>query len=317
MRFGRPSISVPTACLVLLTITGCGAAAARNSYEGAVSKSSIAESGSSYGNHGAADAAYSTGSSAGGGGGYTMAEAEPPPMAEYSGEYWEEEVVYAEMATPDDGDYMADLSAPAAKPPAPGPGDPQPPAEETKTDATKAKHDRIILYVAEMNIAVFRVDEKIEEIRDKIKDWGGYMISMDTNRIVFRVPAERFEDAIDELDTLGDVTYRNVNGTDVTDEYRDLQIRLKNAIAVRDRLLELLSDAKNINESLQVEHELERITEKIELMKGRLKYLSEAAAYSKITVHLTVKKKAKKPIPPLYAPFKWIQDVGLDTLFQF
>jgi hypothetical protein len=140
---------------------------------------------------------------------------------------------------------------------------------------------------------------------------------MDSNRIVFRVPAELFEEALDDLSGMGDVTYRNVQGTDVTEEFRDLQIRLKNAVAVRDRLLELLSQAKNINESLQVEHELERITEKIELMKGRLKYLSEAALYSKITVHLAVKKKAKKPIPPLYAPFKWIQDIGLDSLFNF
>jgi hypothetical protein len=131
------------------------------------------------------------------------------------------------------------------------------------------------------------------------------------------VPAALFEEAMEDIGELGDVTYRNVQGTDVTEEFRDLKIRLGNAEAVRDRFLELLSQAKNINESLQVEHELERITEKIELMKGRLKYLSEAAMYSKITVHLAVKTKAKKPIPPLYAPFKWIQDIGLDTLFSF
>jgi len=177
--------------------------------------------------------------------------------------------------------------------------------------------DRLILYTAEMGLAVFRVDEKIEEIRKNIKTWGGYMVSMDSNRIVFRVPAETFEDALEELSGIGDVTYRNIQGTDVTEEFRDLKIRLENAEAVRDRLLELLSQTKNINESLQVEHELERITEKIELMKGRLKYLKEAALYSKITVHLAVKTKAKKPIPPIYAPFKWIQDIGLDSLFSF
>lgn len=177
--------------------------------------------------------------------------------------------------------------------------------------------DRLILYTAEMGLSVFRVDEKIEEIRKNIKSWGGYMVSMDSNRIVFRVPAAVFEDALDQLSELGDVTYRNIQGTDVTEEFRDLKIRLGNAEAVRDRLLELLSQTKTINESLQVEHELERITEKIELMKGRLKYLKEAALYSKITVHLAVKKKAKKPIPPLYAPFKWIQDIGLDSLFSF
>lgn len=189
--------------------------------------------------------------------------------------------------------------------------------EPTSEKKAPAAHDRLILYTAEMGVAVFRVEEKIEEIRKMIGQWGGYLVSMDSNRIVFRVPAALFEEAMDDIGELGDVTYRNVQGTDVTEEFRDLKIRLGNAEAVRDRFLELLSQAKNINESLQVEHELERITEKIELMKGRLKYLSEAAMYSKITVHLAVKTKAKKPIPPLYAPFKWIQDIGLDTLFSF
>ena len=174
-----------------------------------------------------------------------------------------------------------------------------------------------MIYNAEISLAVFRVEEQIEEIEKKIGEWGGYLVSMDTAQVTFRVPAEKFDEAIDEIAKLGDVTYKNVSGTDVTEEFLDLQIRLANAIAMRDRFVELLAQAKTVDDSLKVEHELDRITEEIELMKGRLKYLSEAAMYSKITVYFSVKKKAKKPLPPLYAPFQWIQDIGLDTLFGF
>ncbi len=309
--------------LAALALTSCGAAASKASYEGAVSEPYYGTGGSGYAETGYAGADYSEAYS-------EEAMAYPTAPASMSddmgGEGWaavtgvfdgEDEagigdgmLAYADIPK----DKAPPPPAPAPEQPAPGEHHEKP---DTATDAGGQGTDRIILYVAEMNIAVFRVEEKIDEIRKLIKDWGGYMISMDSSRIEFRVPAGKFEDAMETIEGLGDVTYRNVTGTDVTDEYMDLQIRLKNAIAVRDRLLELLSQTKNINESLQVEAELERITEKIELMKGRIKYLSEAAAYSRITVYLSVKMKAKKPIPSLYAPFQWIQDVGLDSLFNF
>jgi hypothetical protein len=312
----RRPLTVLAAVLAGLAVVSCGASASRG-YEGAVS--SPAEESLER------DDSYEMGydeihAASADVGGYAM-PAQPAPSAaaggawNASGEVWaeDEEVYHAEKTS--EAPVLAELTPPGDKAPAPAPE--QPPPDQTKTDATKKAPERIILYVAEMNIAVFRIEERIDEIRSMIKTWDGYMISLSSNRIVFRVPAGTFEEALSQLEDLGDVTYRNVNGTDVTDEYRDLRIRLKNSIAVRDRLLELLSEAKTIEESLKVEHELERITEKIELMKGRLKYLDEAASYSKITVHLAVKKKAKKPIPPLYAPFKWIQDVGLDKLFNF
>jgi hypothetical protein len=308
-------VAIAASCICLLA-TSCGASAARKypSYESAVSLPpgeplGMSETSPAYYQD---EIGYEMESDAGGGAygaadaGEVMAYAPAPAAA--MGAVASADVTTAVEMPPDlEGVKWAQ----AAKKPEVQPAQPAP---ETKP---KEAHDRLILYTAEMGIAVFRVEEKIEDIRKKIGDWGGYLVSMDSNQIVFRVPAEIFEEALEALGQMGDVTYRNVQGTDVTEEFMDLQIRLKNSEAVRDRLLELLSQAKTINESLQVEHELERITEKIELMKGRIKYLSEAALYSKITVHLAVKKKAKKPIPPVYAPFRWIQEIGLDNLFNF
>jgi len=307
------------AALVLASAAGCGAQARRpdTSYEAGSSGGAMEPMAQESGYYGySADYDMTQPESIGSESAYAADEISMAPGGDYG--------PAPAPAAPAAGTVAADL-VPAemeglkyaqAQKTAPQPGAGALKPEPSKPETPSAP-DRLILYTADMGLAVFRIDEKIEEIRLKIKDWGGYLVSMDSSQIVFRVPADRFEEALEALGKLGDVTYRNVQGTDVTEEFRDLNIRLENSEAMRDRFLELLSQCKNINESLLVEHELERITEQIELIKGRLKYLSEAAMYSKITVYLAVKKKAKKPIPPLYAPFKWIQDIGLDSLFGF
>ena len=69
----------------------------------------------------------------------------------------------------------------------------------------------------------------------------------------------------------------------MTDEFVDIQARLKNAYAIRDRLSELLSRAP-VKEALDIEKELGRVTEEIERMEGKLKLLRDQIAFSTITV---------------------------------
>ncbi len=316
------------AAALVLPAASCGAAAAKGGYQayepGYYSESSGMEPQDAYGgSYGAATGAA-----------YGMPAPAPEEMAYSFGDDMiggdllraDTPMDYAKaMPVAMDGPVYADLglkdkgqpaTGPAAGPaPGPGPG-PQTPEPPVATDAG-GKKDRIMLYDAQIGLAVFRVEEQLEEIEKLVDGWGGYLLSMDTSQISFRVPADKFDEAVAAVSKLGDVTYKNVTGTDVTEEYMDLQIRLANALVMRDRFIELLAQAKTVDDSLKVEHEIERITEEIELIKGRLKYLTEASQYSKITVYLSVKKKAKKPLPPLYAPFQWIQDVGLDTLFGF
>ena len=76
-------------------------------------------------------------------------------------------------------------------------------------------------------------------------------------------------------------------GQDVTDEYVDLESRLRNLKATRDRIREFLDQAQNVEEALRVNEELKVVEAEIEAVQGRMNYLFDRAAFSTITVELS------------------------------
>ena len=76
----------------------------------------------------------------------------------------------------------------------------------------------------------------------------------------------------------------SASGQDVTDEYVDLQSRLDNLIATRDRIREFLDQADSVEESLMINEELAQIEAQIEEVQGRMNYLFDRSSYSTITV---------------------------------
>lgn len=101
-----------------------------------------------------------------------------------------------------------------------------------------------------------------------------------------RVPASGLEAVMDAIASLGDVRGRDVASQDVTDEYLDLDVRLKNAITLRDRLRSLLGKASKVEEILAVEKELSRIQAEIESMQARFDRLKSQVEESTLAVTL-------------------------------
>lgn len=79
----------------------------------------------------------------------------------------------------------------------------------------------------------------------------------------------------------------NASGTDVTDQYVDLESRLRNLEATEIRIRAFLDKAVTVEEALQVNQKLADITAQIEQVKGQMNYLKDRSAYSTITVHLS------------------------------
>lgn len=104
--------------------------------------------------------------------------------------------------------------------------------------------------------------------------------------ISLRVPAESLNRALRDLGDLGTVTSRRVETEDVTGEFVDLEARLKNAEAQEQSLLELMSEAETVEETLQVQRVLSNTRAEIEQLKGRLNYLEEHTDYSTLTLTL-------------------------------
>jgi hypothetical protein len=178
------------------------------------------------------------------------------------------------------------------------------------------QHGPMLIYTATINLAVFQVVEASKQVEQMARDAGGFLARRDDTSIVIRVPAAKFEDTMKRLEKLGDVLHRNVVAEDVTEQFMDAEVRLKNARAVRDRLAQLLEKANKVEDSLAIEKELTRVGTEIETLEGKLKYLRDRAAYSTITVSFQPKQSDNVKANAVRIPVEWLDQLGLGRLLS-
>jgi len=219
-----------------------------------------------------------------------------------------------------------EIAAPATTP---APAKPAPPADAKKAEPAaqpqaaqpgpgqqeQQPHDTaMLIYTAHLVMAVYQVDQGLAAVEKVARDMGGYLALKRDREIVIRVPRARFEPTLAAIDKIGDVLHRDVQAQDVTDEYVDLEIRIKNARAVQVRLKQLLEKAA-VKEALEIEKELRRVTEELELLEGKLKLLKDKIAYSTITVTFEPRGSTIQATR-IRLPFPWLDALGLPNLLQ-
>jgi len=208
---------------------------------------------------------------------------------------------------------------PAGGAPADPGADPRPDRRERApgTAVEPGRSTPLLIYTAELHLAVLDVLPQQRKVADLARKLGGFIAYQDDTRITIRIPSRRFEEALEAVGELGDLLHRNVQALDVTEEFRDVAIRLRNAEVVRAQLERLLEKADKVEEALEVQRELAKVTETIERYKGRLRFLEDRIAYSTVTVRF-------QPLPrellsredPFRLPFPWLQEVGLGRLLD-
>ena len=118
-----------------------------------------------------------------------------------------------------------------------------------------------------------------------------------------RIPSDKFEILIAKIESgEGEVSYKEIDARDVTEEFIDLETRLGNKQKYLTRYQELLRNAKNIKEILDIEEKIRVLEEEIESTTGRLKYLNDQVNYSTLELNIS-QKKAFKYTPPFRQNF--------------
>jgi hypothetical protein len=194
-------------------------------------------------------------------------------------------------------------------------GEPAPPPTGVETGADPQLAGPLLIYTANVHMAVFEARKALDKAEQISKDLGGYLVRRDDASITVRIPAAKFDGALAKLLELGDVLHRDISVRDVTAEYFDMQVRLKNAEAVRDRLQELLKKSANVTEAIQVERELARVTGELESMKGRLKLMRELILFSTITLRFQA-RPVESIDNKVRLPFPWLDQLGLSNLLR-
>jgi hypothetical protein len=178
-----------------------------------------------------------------------------------------------------------------------------------------AQQERQVLYTGSLALQVPDPEGLELEVSTIAKGYGGWVSKIERPRIVLRVPAARFEEAMKALSQLGQVLDRKISGQEVSDQFRDLRIRLENAEKLRARLAALLEQAKNVQDALAVEKELGRVTEEIERLKGQIAAMTDSVAFSAITLEL--RRSLPLAARQRRFPFPWVHRLGAESLFRF
>jgi hypothetical protein len=175
--------------------------------------------------------------------------------------------------------------------PEPAPSYKEPGAGELPSTA----EERMIVRNGDMSLVVEDVIDARDEIAQLAARLGGWVVSSRISGeeeemrgwISIRVPDETFDQALTEIRGLAvRVTSESTSSQDITEEYVDLQSRLKNAEATESQYLALLEKAVTVEDTLKIYDALTQIRYEIEQIKGRMQYLERISAMSLISIDL-------------------------------
>lgn len=166
--------------------------------------------------------------------------------------------------------------------------------QKAKTNTAELSVERMVIFNAEMNLRVKNFEKARNALEQKAKSYKGYIVQSSSNRydgeqqsgtMTFRIPQEHFQSFLNDAEGLSVQVYnRQVSGQDVTEEYVDIESRLKSKKAVEARLLDFMKEAKKTEDLLKISTDLARVQEEIEQIAGRKKYLENQSALSTVTI---------------------------------
>ena len=161
--------------------------------------------------------------------------------------------------------------------------------------ADLAAADRKMIRAGRITVIVPELGQAIGAVERLVAEAGGYVEQSNVSQessgsLQCRVPTAKLEQVMAQVADLGEERDRSISSEDVTDEYADLETRLKNNLALRDRLQALLDRATKVEDVLAIEKELNRVQSEVESMQGYLERLSSQVELSQLAVTLERKQ---------------------------
>lgn len=171
---------------------------------------------------------------------------------------------------------------------------------DSKT-AAPVPQNRKVIYTADMSVRVKSYQEAVSSIQKTLASLGGYVMESNTysgeedqpqeGTLTVKVPQEAFQSFLNTVEK-GSIKVENqtVSGQDVTEEYVDLESRLKSKKTVEERLLSFMKEAQKTEDLLKISNDLSAVQEEIEQLTGRINYLNNQTAFATVSIHLSENK---------------------------
>jgi hypothetical protein len=159
--------------------------------------------------------------------------------------------------------------------------------------------ERMVIHTVELRLIVKDTQVSLQAVQSLADEMGGYVARSRTwhteaqlsASLTLRIPADQLNTALEKLRALAlEVDGESITGEDVTQEYVDLEARLRNEEAYEKELLALLTETRertsDAEDILAVYERLTEVRGRIEQIKGRMQYLENMSAMATITVEL-------------------------------
>jgi len=161
--------------------------------------------------------------------------------------------------------------------------------------------DRKIIRNADLSIETDSPTDGLRKITSIAEGYGGFVVTSEvkhneaggqskpaqTVTVVARVPSSRFNEALDQIRATGNrVVQEKVSGQDVSEEYLDIEARIRTKKALEAQFLEIMKKARKVSDALEVQTQLANVRTEIERFEGRRRFLENQSALSTITTTL-------------------------------
>jgi len=159
--------------------------------------------------------------------------------------------------------------------------------------------ERKIIRNADIGLESSTPEEAQKKIASVAESAGGFVVETqqsssdrrsgvrDTVTMTVRVPADKFNEALDEIRKAADrVIIETVKGQDVTEEFIDIEARLKAKRALEEQFMEIMKRANSVDDALNVQRQLAEVRGEIEKIEGRKRFLENQTSLSTIKVRI-------------------------------
>lgn len=169
----------------------------------------------------------------------------------------------------------------------------------------KTKVTQKLIKTSYLTFETESVEETYQSIKKKLVALNGYIQNDNTSKeydrinrsLLIRIPNMNFQPLVDSITkSVKSLDQRDIQLRDVTEEFVDLEARLKAKRKLEERYLQLLVKANSVKDMLEIEHQVAQIREEIEAKQGRLNYLKNKVSLS--TIHLNFYEMTQMTIAP-------------------
>jgi hypothetical protein len=165
----------------------------------------------------------------------------------------------------------------------------------------EAALDRKIVRDANLTIEVTSTTDAQQRVTSIAETFGGFVVTSEAKqrennepakrtvdiKLVVRVPSNQFNAALEQIEKLANnIPERNVSGQDVTEEFIDLEARIKTQKALELQFLEIMKQAGKVADALEVQRQIAEVRTDIEKLEGRKRFLESRSSLSTITINI-------------------------------